>query len=521
MTSYTVQLFEDGRALCDAGLVQIPDEFTCEDLSEYVQRLTGAHCKFNFYIRGKPFVDTLGHMVSVANYGLEDIVRIDYVIFHDSLSPDYTLEFPCSVTALCLSEDGEYVFVATCNRRFYKYNTSCGFTPVFEQEMGENVLCMVAGAQEVLGVSVSNKIWCLCTSKILYDGEDMPVTAFARASDGVLAVGFYDGSVKIQKEVVATLGSSVVYIRYMELAGRGLLWIATEAGHIAKYDIESRKHTATSVGTEITACCYFDGSLYLGTTEAKVIAMDTESGIRTLDSALYYVDWIFVNHRVCASSCSKTLQIQRPGDGTLHASAPHESQIVAVGGNDHMLGGLAPDHQESQNKPMAKDFMRKVDPELAQFSAPDVKEAVQNIKPKDIRTSNKEFWQRDDDMCTTTNRYLMEREDRGRPCCYTMEEYFKRKHMEADSEQLSTRSPMLPLARIKRLMKIEEDADHIASEVLFLYSKVTEAFIEVLTVKAWQITVADGRRIIQFMDLARAIRSADIYDFLLYIVSSN
>lgn len=101
------------------------------------------------------------------------------------------------------------------------------------------------------------------------------------------------------------------------------------------------------------------------------------------------------------------------------------------------------------------------------------------------------------------------------------EEYLKKKKQEADAEHFSTKPLKLPLARIKRLMRVEEGANHIASEVLFLYSKVTEVFIEVLTIKAWKSTEADGRRIIQFIDLARAIKSTETYDFLLYILSTN
>lgn len=115
----------------------------------------------------------------------------------------------------------------------------------------------------------------------------------------------------------------------------------------------------------------------------------------------------------------------------------------------------------------------------------------------------------------------MEEESRERSFCCATEEYLEKKKHEADTEHFSTKPLKLPLARIRRLMKVEENANHIASEVLFLYSKVTEVFIEVLTMKAWKSTEADGRRIIQFTDLARAIKSTDTYDFLRYILSLN
>eukprot|EP00866_Antonospora_locustae_P000425 jgi/Antlo1/425/913 len=335
MTSYTVQLFEDGKALCDAGLVQIPGEFTCEDLSEYVQKLTGTSCKFNFYIKGKLFRDTLEHMVSVTEQTSEDIVRIDYLLFRCELKPDYVLEFPNTVMALRVSKDGESLFITTHNRRLYKYSITSGFSPVFEQEIVDDIICLEASIQMVFGLSVSNKIWNLHTSEEIYNGGTMPITAFTKGN--VLAVGFYDGTVKIQSEVVVTLESSIISIHCMEPSDEETLWIAAEAGHIVKYDLRTKRRAVTFIGTEITACCYFDMSLYLGTTEAKVVLVDAKSRVRTFDSTFYYIDWIFVNRNVCATSCFQTLHIQRPSDGTLCASSLHESQIVTVEGNENML----------------------------------------------------------------------------------------------------------------------------------------------------------------------------------------
>lgn len=335
MASYTVQFFEDGKALHDAGLVQIPDEFTCEDLSEYVQKLIGAFCKLNFYIRGKLFTDTLRHMVSVTEYSTEDIVRIDYLLFHCDLKPDYVLELPHSVMALRVSEDRDYLFLTTHNRRLYKYSIASGFHLVFDQDIVDDIICLAVSMQVAFGLSVSNKIWNLYTSEELYNGGTMPITAFTKGS--ALVVGFYDGTVKVQNEVLVTLESPIIYVHCIESGDEEALWIASEAGHIVKYDTRTKKRNITFVGTEITVCCYFDMSLYLGTTEAKVILVDAESRIRTFDSMFYYIDWIFVSRSVCATSCFRTLHIQRPSDGILCASSSHESQVVAIDGNDHML----------------------------------------------------------------------------------------------------------------------------------------------------------------------------------------
>lgn len=57
-------------------------------------------------------------------------------------------------------------------------------------------------------------------------------------------------------------------------------------------------------------------------------------------------------------------------------------------------------------KPIMKDYMHELDPALAQFSVPDIKEEIHKIKPKDIRASNNEFWKRDDDSSTIANKFV-------------------------------------------------------------------------------------------------------------------
>lgn len=76
----------------------------------------------------------------------------------------------------------------------------------------------------------------------------------------------------------------------------------------------------------------------------------------------------------------------------------------------------------------------------------------------------------------------------------------------------------LPLARIKRLMKVEEDVKMVASEVPILFSKVTEKFVEDLTLRAWINTEENKRRILQKNDLSFASRTSDMFDFLIYII---
>jgi nuclear transcription factor Y, gamma len=79
----------------------------------------------------------------------------------------------------------------------------------------------------------------------------------------------------------------------------------------------------------------------------------------------------------------------------------------------------------------------------------------------------------------------------------------------------------LPLARIKRLMKVEEGVRMVASEVPVLFSIITEKFIEELTLRAWIHTEENKRRILQKSDLTAAVKTSEMYDFLIYIIPKN
>lgn len=88
----------------------------------------------------------------------------------------------------------------------------------------------------------------------------------------------------------------------------------------------------------------------------------------------------------------------------------------------------------------------------------------------------------------------------------------------ASNNKLRIKDLNLPLARIKRLMKVEEGVRMVASEVPVLFSLVAEVFIEELTVRAWINTDESKRRILQKSDISAAIKTSQMYDFLIYIV---
>lgn len=77
---------------------------------------------------------------------------------------------------------------------------------------------------------------------------------------------------------------------------------------------------------------------------------------------------------------------------------------------------------------------------------------------------------------------------------------------------------LLPLARIKKIMKSDEDVRMISAEAPLLFSKACEMFILELTHRAWAETEESKRRTLQRSDISAAIQKTDIFDFLIDIV---
>lgn len=77
---------------------------------------------------------------------------------------------------------------------------------------------------------------------------------------------------------------------------------------------------------------------------------------------------------------------------------------------------------------------------------------------------------------------------------------------------------VLPLARIKKIMKLDEDVKMISAEAPLLFAKATEIFIHELTLRAWLHTEDNKRRTLQRNDIAMAISKYDQFDFLIDIV---
>ncbi|BAT96621.1 hypothetical protein VIGAN_08358800 [Vigna angularis var. angularis] len=76
----------------------------------------------------------------------------------------------------------------------------------------------------------------------------------------------------------------------------------------------------------------------------------------------------------------------------------------------------------------------------------------------------------------------------------------------------------LPLSRIKKIMKFDEDVKMVSSEATMLLGKACELFIMELTMRSWAHVEDDKRKIIQKTDVASAISMNDMFDFLVDVV---
>ncbi|UJR15240.1 hypothetical protein I4U23_002195 [Adineta vaga] len=80
------------------------------------------------------------------------------------------------------------------------------------------------------------------------------------------------------------------------------------------------------------------------------------------------------------------------------------------------------------------------------------------------------------------------------------------------------RTTDLPLARIKKIMKLDDDVKMISAEVPILFAKAAELFIQELTIHSWLQTEESRRRTLQRNDVAAAIAKNELFDFLIDIV---
>jgi nuclear transcription factor Y, gamma len=76
----------------------------------------------------------------------------------------------------------------------------------------------------------------------------------------------------------------------------------------------------------------------------------------------------------------------------------------------------------------------------------------------------------------------------------------------------------LPLARIKRIMKSDEDVRMISAEAPVLLAKACEYFILDVSIRSWNYSQLHKRRTLQKEDVREAIQRTDIFDFLVDVI---
>ena len=76
----------------------------------------------------------------------------------------------------------------------------------------------------------------------------------------------------------------------------------------------------------------------------------------------------------------------------------------------------------------------------------------------------------------------------------------------------------LPLTRIKKIMRADEDVRMISAEAPALLSRASELFIMEITRKAWGRSQAYHRRTLHRDDIGELVARTAMYDFLLDVV---
>lgn len=90
--------------------------------------------------------------------------------------------------------------------------------------------------------------------------------------------------------------------------------------------------------------------------------------------------------------------------------------------------------------------------------------------------------------------------------------------LENQTEQDFKNHNDLPLARIKRIMKSDEDVRMISAEAPVLFAKACELFILDLSIRSWNYSVLHKRRTLQKEDVKEAVQKTDVFDFLVDIL---
>tara|TARA_A100001035_G_C27671545_1_gene448589 strand:+ start:241 stop:669 length:429 start_codon:yes stop_codon:yes gene_type:complete len=101
----------------------------------------------------------------------------------------------------------------------------------------------------------------------------------------------------------------------------------------------------------------------------------------------------------------------------------------------------------------------------------------------------------------------------------SLERFWEEQNMEMNVLDIGTEQDFknhndLPLARIKRIMKSDEDVRMISAEAPVLFAKACEMFILELSLRANAAAETSKRRTLQKEDVDAAIKRCKVFDFL-------
>lgn len=99
-----------------------------------------------------------------------------------------------------------------------------------------------------------------------------------------------------------------------------------------------------------------------------------------------------------------------------------------------------------------------------------------------------------------------------------MMQYWQETINSIEHDEHDFKNHQLPLARIKKVMKTDEDVRMISAEAPILFAKGCDVFVTELTMRAWIHAEENKRRTLQKSDIAAALTKSDMFDFLIDVV---
>eukprot|EP01096_Ripella_sp_DP13-Kostka_P004606 TRINITY_DN1695_c0_g1_i1.p1 TRINITY_DN1695_c0_g1~~TRINITY_DN1695_c0_g1_i1.p1 ORF type:complete len:216 (-),score=80.86 TRINITY_DN1695_c0_g1_i1:170-766(-) len=97
-------------------------------------------------------------------------------------------------------------------------------------------------------------------------------------------------------------------------------------------------------------------------------------------------------------------------------------------------------------------------------------------------------------------------------------QFWQQQIQENHEGMMDFKKPKLPFARIRKIMKADEEVRMISADAPVFFAKACELFILDLTIRAFLHTQDNKRKTLQRNDIAVAISKNDVFDFLIDIV---